>query len=127
MSLGDVDGVVIAVTDKAAAVTGSVTDLRGNPVKEAAVVIFPVTASMWSHFGFSPPRIKAVSIFGTPDFRVDGLPEGEYYAIALDVSLVDDWQRPSFYPWAASRAARIDLRLGERRVLNLQLTGAAPR
>jgi len=120
-SAGDVSGAIVTLTDKSASISGVVRDRRGAPVTRGAVVIFPADRTLWTGFGFSPPRIRAVTFSSAAGYSVTRLPQGEYYLVAVDASQFEAWQDPRFFPAAASSAARVMLDWGQTRTQELTL------
>jgi len=51
-----------------------------------------------------------------------GLPEGEYFAVAVDGSQHDAWTNPTFLEAASAVATRISLRWGDKKALDLQVS-----
>jgi hypothetical protein len=119
VSSADIRDVVVTLTGRTASIAGRVRDARGADILEGAVVVFPTDTTQWTRFGFNPPRIKAVSFFGAAGYRLAGLPAGEYYVIAGDISLADLWQDPRFFRVAAASAARVTLDWGAAATLDL--------
>lgn len=117
----EINDVVVTLTEKAASVSGVVRDHRGTTLRNGAVIIFPVARTQWQHFGIRPPGIRSVAFFGSRGYRLEGLPAGEYFVIALDHSMRDAWQEPQFFAKAAPLAARVTLSWGGTAVQDLVL------
>ena len=106
--------VEIVLTNRAASISGSVTDARGQTVTNYTVVVFATNAERWyqaSRFlRFSLP--KADGTFAAPD-----LPPGEYYLAAVDrmqgAEAFGEWQDPAFLESIAPRATRLTLSDGQ--------------
>lgn len=76
----------IVVTNQAGIVRGSVA-LRSSPAAEVAVIVFPTEPARWS----VPSRfVKWSRTDAKGEFSIDGLPPGEYRAVALDDFLDDE-------------------------------------
>jgi hypothetical protein len=118
--LGPRSEAIVTLTDKLTSVKGSVRDSRG-PVTSGAVLIFPADRSLWSRYGLRPSRLRGVPLAGASSFLVDGLPAGDYFAIAVSPSHLSAWQDPKFLERAAALATRFTLAWGEDRALDLQL------
>jgi hypothetical protein len=121
-----ISGVRVAFTDKISRVTGSVLAQDGRSFASAAVdgatvFFFPVTQSLWTDFGLYAPRFGRASVKPDGAFVMQGLPAGEYFAVAV----------PSFDSWTMqqrdkllelSRAAtRIRVGPDDKPVLTLRL------
>ena len=118
-TLGDV---VITITDKVPVMTGRV---EGDParVSNAAVIAFPVERDQWTRYGLTPVRILAVPAAGATGYRIEGLPAGKYFLVAVDRSLITAWQDPKFLERAAGVATRVELAWGQTTPVDLRLTG----
>ena len=76
----------IVVTNQAGVVRGAVT-LRDSPTADVAVIVFPADQARWS----VPSRfVKWIRTDATGQFSIDGLPPGDYRAVALDDFLDDE-------------------------------------
>jgi hypothetical protein len=115
----DVTGVTVTVTDRTATLSGTVRDRQGVPVREAAIILFPTDRTQWTRYGLEPPRIRAVTCFGSRGYQMTRLVAGEYYAIALDTAMRDSWQDPRLFPTAALVATRVTLTWGTSSVKDL--------
>jgi len=122
---GDVTGVAVMVTDKAARLSGTVRDDHRQAVTQGAVIAFATNDSLWSQFGFEPPWIKTSSVVRSGEYRISGLPKGDYFVVAVEVSQVDAWQNPGFFKGAASSATRVSLDWGTAKTLDLLLSHPA--
>lgn len=76
-----VTGVEVVITNRQTTLTGTVTDGDGRPLKEYAVVVFPDDKEKWMPMSRFIGRAR-------PDqqgqFKVTGIPPGEYLAVALE-------------------------------------------
>jgi hypothetical protein len=115
----DIDDVVITVTDQSILLTGAVRDDRGTASDDPAVIVFPVERELWTNFGFSPARLKAIQTTNAGRYTFQSLPAGDYYAIAVDAEHIDGWKDPAFLARAAPLATRISLAWGDRLEHNL--------
>jgi hypothetical protein len=119
---GDLTNVVVTVTDKVATLMGTVRDRRGATVADAAVIAFPADSSMWTNYGFSPPRIRSTLASKQGTYRIQGLPQGEYLVVAVNGSQRDAWQDSRFFPAAAGQAARTSVDWGATQTVNVTAT-----
>ena len=65
--------------------------------------------------------MRAAPLSGSSSFVIDGLPAGDYRAIAVAAHQVSAWQDPKFLERAAPLATRFTLQWGESRSLDLTL------
>ena len=119
-SLGnDVDDVVITLSERLTSIQGTV---RGEGASGASVMVFPVERARWVDYGLEPMLITSKAADSNGAFVVTGLPEGDYFAVAVDGMLHDAWADPKFLEAASTVATRIALRLGEKRPLDLAVS-----
>lgn len=119
-ALGPRSEVVVTLTDKLTSVRGAVHDSRGA-VTSAAVLVFPADRDLWSRYGLRPTRLRSTPLSGSSSFIIDGLPAGDYLAIAVPASQVSAWQDQKFLERAAASGTRFTLQWGEVRTLDLSL------
>jgi hypothetical protein len=117
----DLSGVVITLTDQVTRVTGFVRTDRGT-TSEAAVMAFPVERQLWTHYGWSPARIKSSTVNGTTGYRLVNLPAGNYYLIAVEPSRFDAWHDPAFLEKASASATPVTIQWGETKTVDLRLS-----
>jgi hypothetical protein len=113
-----VDGVQVIVSNRSSGITGAVTDARGEPVKDYAVVIFPNDADRW---------VPMSRFFATarPDqqgrFESGKLPAGDYLVVAVDSIEEGQQTDPEFLQQMRAYATPLQLNDGEKRPVNLRL------
>ena len=111
-------GVTLELTDRLTEMTGIVHDERGNALTEFTVIAFPTDDSLWRpqsrHIMASRPDQNA-------QYRIGGLPAGDYLLSVVDVVQQGEWFDPRFLEELRRRAARVTLREGESKSLNLGL------
>jgi len=111
--------IVITVTSQTATLFGEVRDRNERVPSTGAVVLFPVDSRLWQDFGLDSPRIRTSTFVGQAGYQIERIPAGEYFVIALDLSLQNAWQEPGFFARLASMADRVKLQPGEKKVLSL--------
>ncbi len=115
----DVDDVVITLTETLTTIHGTV---RGDGASGAAVIVFPVDRARWVDYGMDPILIASKAADTTGAFVVTGLPEGDYFAVAVDGSRHDAWTDPKFLDAATAVATRIALKWGDKKPLDLTIS-----
>jgi hypothetical protein len=108
-------GVTITMTDRGAAVSGTVKE------KSAVVLVFPAEQSMWSNFGFNPSRIKMVMTDEAGGFSVAQLTAGDYFVLALPREDQYAWLEPGYFARVWTFATRTTLDWGEKKALSLSI------
>ena len=118
----DVSGIDIELTNRSTTINGTVTDDRGQPLKDYTVVIFPEDQTKWA----LPMNRWTAS--ARPDqegrFRFSNLPPGAYHAIALEYVPSGEWTDPEWLARAAKKATRVTLDEGASKSLDLKLSGS---
>ena len=91
------------------ALSGQVTDSKGNPVLDATVVVFPANEKLWT---YQSRFIKAARPDQDGRYRVTALPAGKYLVVALQG--LEDGQAgdPEFLATIKDLATRLDLGRG---------------
>lgn len=111
-------GVRVFISNQVSSVTGRLADARGVGVSDATVVLFAADARLW----VSEPRtVQAVRPDPRGNYRVPGLPAGEYLAVA--VRYVEDgvWQDPGFLESLRSSAQKLTVTRGNVHTVALRL------
>ena len=114
----NVEGIEVELTNHPAEVSGLVTNDRDEPVKDYSVVIFARDREKWNassrYFGM-----------GRPDqdgrFKVEALPPGRYYAVALDYADPGEARDPDFLEKLQDKATTFTLGEGEAKVMDLKV------
>jgi hypothetical protein len=114
----DFTDLVVTLTNASSAVAGTVTE---TGTVGAAVIAFPVERDRWINYGFNPTRLKSVLASQDGRFRVDGLPAGDYYLVAVPADQERGWIDPEFLNARAGRATRIHLDGSDSKVTGVSL------
>ncbi len=115
----DVSGVILTFTDHPAELSGVVHDAQGRADTIASVVVFPVEREGWVDFGSSPRRLRVARAGATGQYRVGGLPPGEYFVAAVRTEVAGDWQNPSYLSGLSQTATRVTVNEAEKKVFDL--------
>ncbi len=112
-------GVQVVLTAQTTAVTGGVSDDRGQAVKDYTVIVFAEDSAKWG------PLTRFVAS-ARPDqdgrFQVKSLPPGDYLAVALDYVQQGEWSDPAFLERIKSKGTAFKLAWGETKTLALKVT-----
>jgi hypothetical protein len=118
----DVEGFQIEMTTRTQTITGSVTNDKGEPIKEYTVVVFPDDDAKWT---LSDSRWASSA---RPDqqgqFKVADLPAGTYRAVAVEYVAQGEWRDPEWLRRVTSKATKFTLDEGATRTLDLRLGGS---
>lgn len=116
-------GVLLTFTDKPTEVNGTVRDSSGNPDTGASVVVFPADASSWIDTGSQPRRLRQVRANQDGTYKINGLPAGDYYIIAVeDESMERTWQDPAYLNTLARAATQVRIADGDIKTQALSTT-----
>lgn len=114
----DLSGLEVELTNRLTALSGVVTNSRGQAVMDCAVVVFSTNREHWS----STSRFFRTS---RPDqggrFSVAGLPAAEYFAVALEALDPGEATSPELLDRASGHAVRFLLNDAETKTLDLKL------
>lgn len=118
----DIGDIEIEMTNHPSDVSGTVTNARGEALKDYSVIVFAQDRDRWD-FGSRYLRT------GRPDqdgrFKVAGLPPGSYYAIAVDYIEPGDASDPEYLERVVSKATRFSIAEGETKTLDLKITASS--
>ena len=114
----DFTGVVVTLTSASASVSGTVSDAGTTG---AAVIAFPVERDRWVNYGFNPTRLKSALASQDGRFRLDGLPVGDYYLVAVPAAQERAWIDPAFLNAHAGRATRVRVDRSDSKVTGVSL------
>jgi hypothetical protein len=112
-------GVRVIVTDKVTAVSGQLSDDKGQPVAEGTVVVFAEQADKWSE---DSRFVKSARLDQQGQYEIKGLPPAAYLAVALDYVEDGIWNDPEFLESLRRYATKVTLAEGEARSVPLKLT-----
>lgn len=113
---GESSGIEIELTNQTTDVSGSVTGSRGEPVKDYTVVLFSTSRERW---GYMSRFFRTARPDQAGRYRVEALPPGEYYAVAVDYVEAGEASDPEFLERVSAGATTFSLIEGETRILNL--------
>jgi hypothetical protein len=115
----DVDDIEIVLTQRVNVITGTLSDAKGDPVRDATVVAFADDAQRWG------PRSRYI-LSGRPNatgqFTIRGLPPGRYLVIGVNYLESGDEQDPEILETLRRKATSLTLAEGESKALDLKLS-----
>jgi hypothetical protein len=111
-------GVTLVFSDRLTELSGTVTTGSGTPATDVTVLAFPTDASLWR------PQARQI-MTARPDqngqFRMRGLPPGEYYLAPIDPSEPGEWFEPAFLQQHQADAVRFTLSEGDSKTQDLRV------
>jgi hypothetical protein len=117
----DVTGIEIEISNKPTAISGRVSGPSGQ-VKDYTVVMFATDQEKWT-------LAQSRWVTSTrPDqeglFRVNNLPPGQYYAVAVEYVAQGEWQDPEWLLRASKSASKFTIDEGGVLTVDLKLSGS---
>ncbi|HEY7475614.1 MAG TPA: carboxypeptidase-like regulatory domain-containing protein, partial [Vicinamibacterales bacterium] len=120
----DLAGAVVTFTDKISALSGAVKATQGAADNAAAVVIFPTDNRAWTYN--NPRRVRMTRASKSGTYTFNGLPDGDYFLIAIPEEVASDWQDPRFLEVMSREATRISMVEGDKRTQDLERKNVRP-
>jgi protocatechuate 3,4-dioxygenase beta subunit len=114
-----VDGLEVVLTNRAASLSGTVTDAEGKPTRDYSVVVFPSETAHWT---FPSRYLHLARPNQTGQFLIKGLPGADYLAVALPAVDERVWQDPDFLNAVRPLATLVQIADGASVAITLQIT-----
>lgn len=120
---GDISDVVVTLTEKSIALSGTVRTADGAASRDATIFIFPADTQAWIASGMSTQRLTTggPNSSGTYDLRVRF--PGDYLVVALPPEVPPDIDPAFIKRWAAS-GVRVSLAFGDAKTQALTVARA---
>ena len=114
----EIQDVQVVVTDRVTTVTGRFADEKGAPVTDGTVIVFADDGQKWSE---DSRFVAAARPDQKGEYRIRGLPAGDYLAVAL--TYVEDgmWNDPEYLESLRASAQKVRLPEAGSQVLSLKL------
>jgi hypothetical protein len=119
------DRVTIVMTSRISTVEGNVTDAKGAPVTDAAIMIFSDDKGSWR---YNSTRTRRGGTDQNGHFKVTGMLPGRYYALAVPrerLSVPPQSQDATFFEQLAKDATTLSVGEDETRQVDLKLVPIA--
>jgi hypothetical protein len=110
----DLNGVVLAFTDKPATISGFIRS-SGTLDGAGLALAFPVDSDAWTASGANARRLRVARADKDGKYSFPNLPAGDYYVAAVKDDRVDDWWDPALLRMVAAVARQVRLVDGEQR------------
>jgi hypothetical protein len=111
----DVSGIVITFSDHTTELSGTVVDSKGQPDRNADVIVMPADSQSWKQGVMNARRLRNVRTTTTGAFSLSGLPPGQYLIAAVSDETLGEWQDPKVLEKIAAAATKVTLGDGEKR------------
>jgi hypothetical protein len=113
-------GIEAVLTSKVTGIAGSVKGPSGAPISDYTVVVFSDDPQRWT----LPNSRYVIRAQSNQDgrFEIGNVPEGGYYAAAIDGILQEDWSDPDVLDRVKTTAAKVILTEGTIKVLELKVS-----
>lgn len=112
---GNMDNVVVTMTDTPAELTGTVRRADGTADVDATVIVFPGDRALLTARRRQSARVSATGAYALRD-----LPAGDYLIVAIDDRFAGDWEDPALLETASRAATRVTIRDRDKRTLDLR-------
>jgi carboxypeptidase family protein len=94
MRSGDtMSDVQVIITDKVTTVSGGLADDKGAPIADATVIVFGSNADTWTQ---GPRFVRATRPDQQGQWRIKGLPPGDFLVVAVDYVEDGQWNDPEY-------------------------------
>jgi len=111
------NGVQVIVSNRVTTISGQMLDDKGAPLVDGTVIVFPDDASKWSD---DSRWVRAVRPDQQGRYQIQGLPPGDYLAVALDYVEDGAWNEAEYLDSIRRLGHRLTLSDAESRSLTLK-------
>jgi hypothetical protein len=102
--------IAVVFTDKLSEINGKVTDQQDTPVPDFTVLAFSTDPAFWRP---QSRQIMTARPDQTGQYRIRGLPPGDYYVATVDPAEPGEWFEPAYLDEHRIGAARLTLSEGD--------------
>ena len=113
----NVDTVTIVLSDRAAEIGGTVRDAGHTGTGGMTVIAFATEPQYWRA---QSRRIATARTGAAGEYRIRGLPAGDYYLLGVDNVEQGEWFDPAYLDSVKDRATRVTIAEGERKTQDLR-------
>jgi hypothetical protein len=110
-------GVQVVVSKRVTTVAGQLLDDKGGPLVDGTVIVFADDVAKWSD---DSRWVRAVRPDQQGRYQIQGLPPGEYLAVAVDYVEEGLWNDPEYLDSIRRHGQRVTLTDAESRSLTLK-------
>ena len=110
--------VAITFSNKINEINGTITDDQGTPVPDYTVLAFSTDRSFWRP---QSRQIATARPDQTGQFRIRGLPPGDYYVVTVDPAEQGEWFEAAYLEEHRNGAGRVTLGDGETKSYDFKI------
>jgi hypothetical protein len=118
-----VTGVQIIVTKRITSVSGQIVDGRGAPVMDGTVIVFASDSDRWAE---NSRFVKSARPDQEGQWRIKGLPPGEYLAVAVDFVEDGQWNEREYLETLRRYGQKLILAEAGSQSISLKLLAPVP-
>ena len=107
----------VIFTDKIASLAGTVRDRKSAPVEGLTIIAFPQDEKRWQP---QSRQIVTARSDKTGAYRINMLPPGDYFVVAVDDVEQGEWFDPGFLERVKDAATKLTIGEGEQRTEDLK-------
>jgi hypothetical protein len=116
---GNIEGVILTITDRPSELRGTVRDANGRVDPGAAVVLFTTLREVWGATGRSNRRARMVRASEDGTFVIRGIPAGDYFLAAIPDEDAGDWPDVRLMETLSRASTRLTIADSERKSQDL--------
>src|SRR5262249_53584421 len=114
----NVTNIAMVFTDRISEINGTVTNDHGMPAPELTVLAFSTDPSLWRP---QARQIMTARPDQTGQYRIRGLPPGEYYLVTVDPAEQGEWFEPAYLDEHRAGAQRVTLSDGDTKTQDFKV------
>jgi hypothetical protein len=113
-----IENVMLTFTDKVTEINGTLTSDRGDPAPDYTVLAFSTDNSLWRA---QSRQIQTARPDQTGQYRIRGLPAGDYYVVTVDPGEQGEWFEPAYLDQHRLGASHVSLGDGDTKTQDFKI------
>jgi len=118
-SAQNLTNVAMVFTDRLSEINGTVTDQQDVPLPDVTVLVFSTDPAVWRP---QSRHIMTARPDQTGQYRMRGLPPGDYYVATVDPTEQGEWFEPAYLDQYRIGAARVTLSEGDVKTKDVKVS-----